>query len=615
MTYQKPLLIYDGDCGFCRSWVEKWRNIIGDQIQYEAYQNVGEQFPEINKEDFESSIKLICQENGKTKIYNAAEAAFVALSYNPSFKFLLWLYKNLPGFKLISETFYKLVASNRMIFSKLMFFFENFQKESSRTLLIQDLFIRALGVIYFIAFGSLLTQIKGLIGKNGILPIAESMPFIKQALAGQIYKFPTLFWFNTSDQFIILLLILGIIFSSLLVLNLIPRLALFLNFVIYLSFTLAARNFLSFQWDILLLETGFLAFFLLLFRVGSFGNSLALFSLRFLLFKLMFMSGLVKLSSGDSSWHNLTALNYHYETQPIPNPISFYAHQLPEQIQKISTVIMFLIELALPWFIFCGRNARIIAFAGLTILQLLIIATGNYCFFNLLTIALCFLLVDDGFIKKYMPFLLWGTVNQDIKARSQAKLSPLSFLPSSIFIVVFCLIFPINIFYINRAYKRQTIMPKYLKQIVQYIQPFHIANPYGLFAVMTTKRNEIIIEGSNDGQNWQAYEFKWKPGDTSRIPAQVAPHQPRLDWQMWFAALGNYRQQKWFQNFVNELLNGSPEVLKLLEKNPFPNHPPKYIRALFYEYKFTDLETQKKTSQYWKRELKSLYMPIAYKKP
>ena len=327
----------------------------------------------------------------------------------------------------------------------------------------------------------------------------------------------------------------------------------------------------------------------------------------------MFESGLVKLVSHDPTWRNLTALNFHYETQPLPTWIGWYAHQLPEQFQKASTVAMFVIELFVPFLIFAPRRIRLFAASALALLQVLIFLTGNYCFFNLLTLALCLLLLDDAALSWVLPSKLRAFVLSRVESAPKGTEVPAAERwrwPAAVTIPVACITIGLSLLQMSAMSSRQLMLPAPIIAAYQWFAPFRTFNHYGLFAVMTTSRPEIIIEGSNDGVTWAEYEFKYKPGDLKRRPRFVEPHQPRLDWQMWFAALGTYQRNPWLVNFCFRLLEGSPDVLKLLGRNPFPAAPPRYVRAQLYDYHFTDLATRRKTGDWWRRELKGEYLPV-----
>jgi hypothetical protein len=300
----------------------------------------------------------------------------------------------------------------------------------------------------------------------------------------------------------------------------------------------------------------------------------------------------VKLTSGDNSWWNLTALDYHYWTQPLPTALGWYGAQTSEWLKKVCTAIALIVETVLPFFIWAPRRVRFGVFILFVALQVMIALTGNYCFFNLLTIVLCFLLLDDAQIARRK--------SATVRDRRYS-----SYVPAVVLVVTL----PLNAYVIFSAVKPQAIWPKPIMALYSRIEPFRILNGYGLFRVMTKERTEIVIEGSEDGNDWREYEFKWKPGDVKRAPGWVAPHQPRLDWQMWFAALGTYRENPWFVRLVLQLLKNSPEVTKLLQKNPFPKDPPHYIRAVLYDYHFTTRAERAATGAWWKREERGVYLP------
>ena len=480
-------------------------------------------------------------------------------------------------------------------------------------------FLSCLGVIYLIAFLSFWVQLSGLIGSQGIAPAAQTMAEIKQATkalnlgATRYLRAPTLCWFSASDSFLNVQCALGAALAVLLIVGIAPAPCLFLLWLIYLSLCTVGDPFLSFQWDVLLLETGFLAIFFAPLQwwpknpVREKPPSLvALWLLRWLLFKLMFRSGAVKLTSGDPAWRHLTALNYHFETQPLPTWIGWHVHHFPEWIHKSDTVFMFVIELAVPFLIFLPRRPRQLACLAFFALQFFIMLTGNYCFFNLLTMALCLTLLDDATLQKCLP-ARWCQPPESVNA---ARWPTLEICRNVLVIPVVAIMLMTSFVQFYDLFHFNVRLPIRLLRACQNVEPLRTFNGYGLFQVMTTSRPEIILQGSNDGTSWRNYEFKYKPGDLKRPPAFVEPHQPRLDWQMWFAALGTYEDNRWFVQFCERLLQGSPPVLELLEKNPFPDAPPKYIRAVVFRYHFTDAATKKKTGEWWRRELVGGYLPI-----
>jgi hypothetical protein len=328
--------------------------------------------------------------------------------------------------------------------------------------------------------------------------------------------------------------------------------------------------------------------------------------LWWLLFRLMFSSGIIKLRSGDAAWRNLTALCFHYETQPLPTPLGWHAHQLPARFHRISTVIMLAIEIVVPCFIFgAPADRHVIAFLFF-ILMVLIQLTGNYCFFNLQGIALSILLLDDRFLAPAFRIAIPSL-------HLPLQVAPASSAVYWLSLLVAVVVITLSLEPMARLFRANVSWPNWLLRFFTWLAPFNLVNSYGLFSVMTTERPEIIVEGSGDGVEWKAYEFRWKPGDVNRRPRFIAPHQPRLDWQMWFAALGYYQNNAWFERFLEKLLAGSRDVLSLLKTNPFPNQPPRFVRAFLYDYRFTDRAAHRTTGTWWRRERRGAYSPILTK--
>lgn len=454
----------------------------------------------------------------------------------------------------------------------------------------QWIFIKLLAICYLVAFWSLFVQIKGLYGSGGIIPMSEIFKGTKRGNHFQhFYYVPSIFWLNTSDRMLRGTAIAGMIGSLLVLAGIAVPFILFILCFLYLSYVSTCLYFLSFQWDILLIEVGFVG---TIFSIQTPPLPIAVFLMWILLFRFMFSSGVVKFLFGSSDWRKLSALDHHYETQPLPNRIAYHMHHLPKAFSHFSNAVVFVVELIIPFLIFTNAELRFVAFLVLIIFQFLIIATGNYAFFNLLTIALCFPLIDDR-------YLSWMKNIITIPVAEPTIFTSLFVSMTSMLLIV------LNFFQLVQLFKHLPIVDR----IMGFLSPFYIVNHYGLFSYMTTRRNEVIIEGSEDGAHWKEYEFKWKPGDTKNPPRQVAPHQPRLDWQMWFAALGLARQNPWFTRLIHRLLEGSPDVLQLLKHNPFPDQPPKLIRAQLYRYHFSTSEQKKETGDWWVREYVGIYYP------
>lgn len=487
------------------------------------------------------------------------------------------------------------------------------------------LFLRALGIVYFIAFASLAVQMLGLHGSQGILPIADLMA--RQSFdVASVWFLPTVFWLNTSDLFLQAVPIAGALLSLALIVlasraNFVRRIILILLFVLYLSLVATGQDFMAFQWDTLLLEVGFIAIFL-----GDANIIICLY--RWLLFRLMLLSGLVKILSGDPAWRNLTALDYHFETQPLPNGIGFFVYHLPGGVHQFMVAATFFIELIVPFLIFAPRRIRFVAGALIVLLQAQIFLTGNYNFFNLLCIALCILLFDDAALRAIFHRIKLDGKTMALRKEDAEKQNK---VVRGLVTIIALVLFTLSALQLLALFR--VPLPRVVSFANELVAPSRIVNFYGPFAVMTTTRPEIVIEGSDDGETWRAYEFKYKPGDVRRALPFIAPHQPRLDWQMWFEALHvptsdtrallpslrsnttvsyymqNYGVNAWFVNFLVRLLQGSPRVLELLETNPFPHAPPRFVRARYYNYRFAEMNSPFTRGEWWTRTERGSYFP------
>lgn len=633
----RPVLVYDGDCRFCAFWILRWKQLTGPGVEYiqSQDQTVANRFPEIPAAAFDQAVQFI-QPNGR--VYSAAEAVFRALAINPALAWILWLYQNVPGVGPVTELLYRFVARHRVVFSFLTRLLWGVEPELPRFELVRSLFLRALGLIYLFAFGSLWLQVEGLFGRRGILPAAQFMSaagtyFDRHGVGwGRYHLVPSWCWLSASDASLQLICGGGVFFSLCLMAGIVPALSAAALWSLYLSVSVAGREFMSFQWDVLLLEAGFVAIFFAPLQLRMTWNSqrpvskIVLTLVRWLVFRLMFESGCVKLLSGDATWLNLTALQYHYETQPLPTWLGWFVHQLPSWFQACSVAILFAIELVLPFFVFGPRRLRLIAWCGLVLLQVWILLTGNYGFFNYLTIVLLVVLLDDAALRRAFPnrlrrwFGLEAVPDSTALKPCDIKQTPIQGpprapcweWPRTFTAALAVLIGFISVAQLSAMFRYHVGWMEPVEAIAGWFAPFRSVNSYGLFAVMTTTRPEIVIEGSNDRVLWLPYEFKFKPGDTSHRPGFVAPHQPRLDWQMWFAALGSYRENPWFLEFCGRLLQGSPDVAKLLKRNPFEHSPPRFVRARLYRYRFTHLSERAQGGQWWKREETGEYLrPIS----
>lgn len=455
----------------------------------------------------------------------------------------------------------------------------------------RNIFISSLGGILLIAFISYWLQFEQLSGDKGLLPIAAYIKLLSGYDGQSYFTFPTFSWFNTGDWLAHLQCALGVVCALLIVFRKWTKTSLFVCWLFYLSLAIIGQVFYNFQWDSLLLETTLCSIFIC---VGLSEKKklpdLGLWLLWLLLFKLMFLSGFVKLNSGDESWWNGTALTFHYFSQPLPNAISYYFHHLPEWMHKVSCWIMFGIELIVPFLIIIGGGLKyfkstikigkalhlVVAFSTI-LLMLVIFFSGNYNFFNLLVMAFCFLLIDNGQWQWILGFEKKGVSLEKTSGISRAIVGV-----SAVLILLFS-----SWQMRNEIKGHQTLRGK-TQKAVKTIRAFRSINSYGLFRVMTRTRPEIIFEGSNDKITWKEYELKSKINNVEKAPPFVAPHQPRFEWQMWFAALGTIQYNQWVYTYMRRILEGSDKHESLLRENPFPNKPPKYMRALMYDYSFSE---------------------------
>lgn len=459
--------------------------------------------------------------------------------------------------------------------------------ESYSTIIV--LFPRLLGLIYFCAIGAFWFQMRGLLGSNGILPIQTFLKRmdIRYLRLKKYYYIPTLFWINSSDFALMGVVVLGVICSIVLMLGFYPALMLLLLYILHLSIVSAGQDFLAFGWEGLLLEITVHAFLMSLTPIP---NLAVWISINFLLFRFHIQAGLVKLQSRDYAWRDLTAIGYHYQSQPLPVALAWYAYKLPLWFQKFSTFMMFVTELVIPFGIFGSDTVRAMTFVALFGLQFLIWLTGNFSYLNHLTAVLCTILLSDRILGISL-----------IAPSPDTSFSILNIFLTGCGIALLTL-------QVIRMWGQLWPHPK-LSQILQTIAPFHLVNRYGIFAMMTKDRYEIVIEGSEDGQIWKEYLFKYKPSEITRRPRRISPYQPRIDWQVWFLPFSDFEVEEWFQNFLAHLLKGTPEVLKLLRLNPFPDKPPQYLIVSLYDYKFSSFEEKRAYGWWWKRELVGRYTP------
>lgn len=482
----------------------------------------------------------------------------------------------------------------------------------------RSLFLRALGVAYLAAFLSLQGQASGLWGAEGLLPAASYLERAREALGDDApWRVPTLFWIDAGDAALRAACAAGAASAALLIAGLVPLAATVACWILYLSLCGVGQLFLGYQWDALLLETGVLAILWspLAWRLGGprvrEPSRIVLWLVRWLLFRLMFASGFVKLASGDPTWWSLTALAVHYRTQPLPSWTSWYANLLPLGMQKASCAVMFAIELALPFLIPFGRRARLVACAGFVTLQLGIAATGNYGFFNFLTVVLCIPLLDDTVLARVprpRRFARRASVPAIAAAAARPALGLRRTVHAAAAVVLLSLSVPMTV--AQLAGLPATSVPP-VSTLLRVLAPLRLTSTYGLFAVMTTTRPELTLEGTADGEEWRPYVFRWKPGPLDRRPPIVGLGMPRLDWQMWFDALHVERMLRSGGRggslitpvLLARLRERSPPVLGLLAADPLDGRPPVALRWRLDDYRFTDAAGRAATGDWWQRTL------------
>ncbi len=470
------------------------------------------------------------------------------------------------------------------------------------------LFLRALGVIFGSAFYSLLFQIRGLIGPSGILPADAYLGALASALprTTRIWAAPTLFWWSSSNGALMAVAGAGLAAAVLLTINIAPRAMAAICTLLFLSCVAALQTFSSYQSDGMLLQAGVAAVLLappgIRPRLATWSppSWASVWLLRWEWFSIYFGSGLVKLLSGDPQWRTLTAMDHYYENSPLPSWVGWYAQQVPHSVHAATAFLTLFAELVAPWVLLCPRRPRIVVAVVLTAFQIGIIATANYGFLNYLVLALGVFLVDDRALSALVRF---------VTARGRrAGLVP-SPPPRALAVpaarwtgwigafVLACTIYVSSVSFLGPA------IPYALTAPVRYLEPFRVANSYGLFAVMTTAEYEIEFQGTRNDSNWTAYPFRYKPQDPFAAPGLYAPYQPRFEWNLWFASLAPWTDSPWVVTTEARLLRGDPDVLSLFAADPFASSPPIAVRTVLWRYWFTDAETRRRTGRWWDREL------------
>ncbi|MGW7459698.1 lipase maturation factor family protein [Streptomyces sp. NPDC054797] len=454
-------------------------------------------------------------------------------------------------------------------------------------------FQRGLSVLYFIAFLSTAHQFRALIGERGLLPVPRfvaAVPFRRS---------PSIFQLYYSDRFCAIIAWTGVALSAALAAGAADRMPLWasmllwaLLWVLYLSIVNVGQTWFGFMWESLLLEGGFLAIFL--------GNEetapplLILFLLRWLLFRLEFGAGLIKLRH-DPCWRDLTCLYYHHETQPMPGPLTWFFHRLPRPLHRVEVAASHVAQLVAPVMLFAPQPTASVVAGFIVVTQLWLVASGNFAWLNWLTILIAVTAID-------------GARAADVLGMPQARAfaDPPTWYEGTVLAVTVLMV-------VLSYWPVRNLLSRH--QVMNYsFNPFHLMNTYGAFGTIERARHEVVLEGTDepeitDDTVWQEYGFKGKPGDVRRIPPQVAPYHLRLDWMMWFAAISPAYARPWFTPLLAKLLDNDPAILKLLRHNPFPASPPTFLRARLYRYRFTDLDELRHTHAWWHRTLVGEYLP------
>jgi len=501
------------------------------------------------------------------------------------------------------------------------------ERGSSGRLIPRWIFLRALGCIYFSAFFSLVFQIRGLIGADGILPANEYLQAVAHSFGRveSLWFAPTVLWVSSGPHMLIAICWMGMVASILLILNVWPRFMLAICFVCFLSFVSAAQDFSSYQSDGMLLEAGFIALFFAprgfrpRFGEVSPPSRAALFLLQWEWFRIYFESGVAKIAGGDPEWRHFTAMDEYYQNGPLPTWIGWYVQHLPHWFHAGSVFATLALELVLVWMFFLPRRWRIVCFFIVTPWELGIILTANYTFLNYLVLALGFLLLDDRSVLHCLPqvwkrSLIAGAPTSGVQGQTQTstglpqffKWAKLSLVAVALSWICYATTAPLVWMFAELPIPTTP---------VSALEPFRIANRYGLFGIMTRGRYEIEFQGSDDGKTWIAYPFRYKPQDASEAPGIYAPYQPRFDWNLWFASLGSWQEYSIVPRTEIRLLANDKNVLNLLRSNPFPNEPPHEVRAVLWQYWFTTMAEKRTQGLWWRRQYIGLYAPTLEREP
>ena len=452
---------------------------------------------------------------------------------------------------------------------------------------------RALGVIYLIAFLVAVNQFRPLLGERGLLPaprFLDRVPFRRA---------PSLFHLRYSDRLLAIASWSGVLLSAAIVVGLVEAAPLaiwmlvwFVLWALYLSIVNIGQTFYAFGWESLLLEAGFLAIFLGPARMAT--PLVVIWMFRWLLFRVEFGAGLIKIR-GDPCWRDLTCLDYHHETQPMPNPLSWFFHHLPRPLHRVEVLGNHFAQLVAPLGLAFPQPISDAAGVVIIVTQGWLVLSGNFSWLNAVTVVCAVAAFNNAALGSVLP----------VQVPSQAA-PPVWYEGVLIALTVGVLVLS--------YWPARNLLSR--RQLMNFsFNPYHLVNAYGAFGSITRVRYEIVVEGTTasdltaGGATWSEYEFKGKPGDLRRIPPQVAPYHLRLDWLMWFAAMSSPVDHPWFVPFLIKLLQNDTPMLRLLRRNPFPHAPPAFVRARLYRYRFSTARERRETGQWWMRDLVGDYVP------
>ncbi len=611
----RPVLLFDGHCRFCVAQTERLLRSTGGRIEALSFREPGvlERFPQVESQACERAMQLVLPDG---RVLAGADAALAALALRPALAPLAWLGR-LPGLRHLLRAGYRVIAANR---SRLPGAPLACADEACRLHLapgrprgpfsapraaVRDLWIRLLGVVLIIAFLSLHAQVLPLLGERGVLPAADWTAAVSRGIAdGRLHawQFPTLFlWIEPTDAVLLWGTRLGAALGALLLLGLWPRAALLAAWALYLSYATVAREFLSFQWDNLLLEATFLSLFVapsgLWPRRAPPPGAPGVLLLLWLLFRVHAESGWAKWLGGDPAWRDLSAMTSYWETAPLPTWLGWWAHQLGQPVQQAFTAASLGVEALVPFLLLGPRRLRLLACVLLLAFQVSVAATANYGFFNLLTIGLCLWALDDGHLQAVAL-----RVRLPVAPRPPAAPLPRWAARAALagaLLMAFVAAAPFHAYWQDR----EPGPPSALERLEARLAPWRTLNVYHLFVSLTLVRREIEIEGSRDGATWEPYVWRHKPGDPARAPDFVAPHQPRLDFQAWFLCLDGPPRAAWFQRLLQLLVREPALMARLFERTPCGDDPPAWLRVSLWQYRFTSRAERSRTGDWWTRDL------------